>query len=827
LYTIEFQKRGLPHVHILVWLEGNTKDPRPSFIDSIISAEIPDRVSDPLGYSLVDEFMVHGPCGELNKSCPCMKNDKCSKFFPKAYQQTTVVGEDGFVLYKRPETGAYVERYGVKLDNRNHSHQDPVGGIVSAEPVGVQKTGDQENEVKEFNDWVLSIGDGTAKGVPCDDGDSDLIEIPHDILIPRSESAIDDIIRCHEKVYLSSDSLVEPSKEQGNLDLLYPVEFLNSLQFKGIPPHKLVLKIGSPVMLLRNLNQSTGLCNGTCLIVTQLGDWVLEAQIISGSHIGDKMGYSLLSDLNPTRYNWCIKVRVVRMWHVSGVARGKNFASTELVLADEEGEGITACIGQKNMDKFSGSIIEGRSYYIRNFQVSKQERRFKAVPSTHTIFFTSWTTLEEMSAEESANLPLYIFNFVDFEDLDSRARNADSLVDIIGQLTVMRPVVHSSTLNGPSVRRELELCDLSGRSLSVTLWGEHATSFEDEFLIQTIGSDEPVVIIFTGMQVRLFLGKRCLCDTNAYWFYWDLSAPHRFNLLILQGRGFEVQILPGDADAEAGGVDEEKANRKTVLELLSLNPHDSNDVRFTCHATIREIDVTNGWWYKGCGNCKKGLKSTPQGGFECVNCVIDEPVVIPCYKLNVAIEDSTGRAKIFMFGGVAEQVVRRTASELVEESSSNQILLPAALRALVGRSYVFQVVISDQTFRTGVLCFQARRVFMPPRVEQSCSSNAYLQGNPKKDFIAPARAGSSRTTPNKEPADGSSTLTQNSIDSFGEETPPPPVSDTSTPITDSCAKEKESASGTREEHWPVLGKQAKPVRRELVPSKKEKASAEE
>lgn len=59
------------------------------------------------------------------------------------------------------------------------------------------------------------------------------------------------------------------------------------------------------------------------------------------------------------------------------------------------------------------------------------------------------------------------------------------------------------------------------------------------------------------------------------------------------------------------------------------------------------------------------------------------------YKLNVVIEDTTGRAKIFLFGGVAEQVVRRTAAELVEESSSNQILLPGALRALVGRSYVF------------------------------------------------------------------------------------------------------------------------------------------
>lgn len=112
------QKRGLPHVHILVWLESNTKDPRPSFIDSIISAEIPDKSVDPLGYSIVDEFMVHGPCGELNKKCACMKNNRCSKFFPKGYEASTVVGEDGFVQYRRgPEAANFVERYGIRLDN--------------------------------------------------------------------------------------------------------------------------------------------------------------------------------------------------------------------------------------------------------------------------------------------------------------------------------------------------------------------------------------------------------------------------------------------------------------------------------------------------------------------------------------------------------------------------------------------------------------------------------------------------------------------------------------------------------------------------------------
>jgi hypothetical protein len=117
LYTVEFQKCGLPHVHILLWLKGNTKDPHPSFIDSIICAEIPDRLSDPLGYNFVDEFMAHGPCGELNKKCPCMKDNKCSKKFPKPYKENTVVGEDGFIQYKRSKSSHCVERYGVKLDN--------------------------------------------------------------------------------------------------------------------------------------------------------------------------------------------------------------------------------------------------------------------------------------------------------------------------------------------------------------------------------------------------------------------------------------------------------------------------------------------------------------------------------------------------------------------------------------------------------------------------------------------------------------------------------------------------------------------------------------
>lgn len=50
-----------------------------------------------------------------------------------------------------------------------------------------------------------------------------------------------------------------------------PTEFLNSLTPSGCPPHDLQLKVGCPVILLRNLNPKRGLCNGTRMVVTHIG----------------------------------------------------------------------------------------------------------------------------------------------------------------------------------------------------------------------------------------------------------------------------------------------------------------------------------------------------------------------------------------------------------------------------------------------------------------------------------------------------------------------------------------------------------------------------
>uniref|UniRef100_A0ACD5XK49 Uncharacterized protein n=1 Tax=Avena sativa TaxID=4498 RepID=A0ACD5XK49_AVESA len=120
LHTIEFQKRGLPHAHILVWQDKEKRaEISPALIDSFVSAEIPDPAVDPLGYALVAEFMMHGPCGDNNPKCPCMKDNMCSKIFPKSFQAETSIDEFGFPVYRRRDDGRFVMKNKVRLDNRH------------------------------------------------------------------------------------------------------------------------------------------------------------------------------------------------------------------------------------------------------------------------------------------------------------------------------------------------------------------------------------------------------------------------------------------------------------------------------------------------------------------------------------------------------------------------------------------------------------------------------------------------------------------------------------------------------------------------------------
>ncbi|XP_070026692.1 uncharacterized protein [Nicotiana sylvestris] len=119
IYTIEFQKRGLPHAHILLFLHEHNKYPTVGDIDQIITTEIPDETVDPHYYRAVKSFMMHGPCGSARKSSPCMQNGRCTKHFPKRFTESTTIDEDGYPIYKRRDDGRTINKDGIDWTTGN------------------------------------------------------------------------------------------------------------------------------------------------------------------------------------------------------------------------------------------------------------------------------------------------------------------------------------------------------------------------------------------------------------------------------------------------------------------------------------------------------------------------------------------------------------------------------------------------------------------------------------------------------------------------------------------------------------------------------------
>lgn len=76
VYTIEFQKRGLPHMHMLIFLAKEDKIHTPEQVDNIVCAEFPDKEKDPDLFQTVQRCMVHGPCGTRNPNASCMDNGR-------------------------------------------------------------------------------------------------------------------------------------------------------------------------------------------------------------------------------------------------------------------------------------------------------------------------------------------------------------------------------------------------------------------------------------------------------------------------------------------------------------------------------------------------------------------------------------------------------------------------------------------------------------------------------------------------------------------------------------------------------------------------------
>ncbi|PIA50577.1 hypothetical protein AQUCO_01200042v1 [Aquilegia coerulea] len=119
VYTIEFQKRGLPHMHALIFLPHEDKIRTIDQVYRIISAEFLDPVTHPALFETVKKCMVHGPCGTRNSLSSCMVNGFCKLRYRRPHADETLMDGDGYPIYRRRKTGVTYTVRGYEVDNRD------------------------------------------------------------------------------------------------------------------------------------------------------------------------------------------------------------------------------------------------------------------------------------------------------------------------------------------------------------------------------------------------------------------------------------------------------------------------------------------------------------------------------------------------------------------------------------------------------------------------------------------------------------------------------------------------------------------------------------
>ncbi|XP_013732064.2 replication protein A 70 kDa DNA-binding subunit B-like isoform X2 [Brassica napus] len=425
--------------------------------------------------------------------------------------------------------------------------------------------------------------------------------------------------------------------------------------------------------------------------------------------------YTLLANLRAGRCSNTAEVRLLRFWEARNINKEGELMSIEMLLIDEADTLVQGCVSAVHQRKFRERLAEGSVYTLSGFDVTRSNPKFKLSDGPVSIRFNEGTDFEKLSATARI-IPTEHFRFRTHEQILELANTSRQLPDVIGEVRAIRSTI-TDRLPGAQ-RVMLTLRVESDVNVCVSLFDSLAVAFHTKLVGY---GREPRIVLFTGINPKIVLGKLYLNGTSASRIFFDSeTSAGKDRLERLQGGGAD------ETGSSSKVVLAQKIEPLTVAELnefvLSAEPQ---IIEFLCTAKVTGIQLDDGWCYIGCSLCSKKL-IREESSFTCPSCNETNAVAELKNRVVFSVSDPTGTSSFLGFDKEVAKLTNVLASEAAQIvgigiSAHVDTELPRTLAGIVGNTYTFQLKLTDFNFTANHQTFTISRMFAAPEIASTPS----------------------------------------------------------------------------------------------------------
>ncbi|XP_048437621.1 replication protein A 70 kDa DNA-binding subunit C-like isoform X1 [Pyrus x bretschneideri] len=426
-----------------------------------------------------------------------------------------------------------------------------------------------------------------------------------------------------------------------------------------------------------------------------------------------------------------IKVRVCRIWRPKYPGMGDKYTGLHCILVDEKQQAIEASSTEMDYEIIVPKIEAGTCYEIMNFRTNYARAQYRVVPHETQIIFTSKTVFKKL-ASVFPPIPRHRFFLQDYNKLYHRLNKCDILTDVIGHLISVQPLEPIQINQRIEDKCDLVIQNIRNEEAKITLWSDVAHAFSAFSLEQL---DQPIIIVFTSLKVKLFGDSIILNNTGSTLFFIDPDIPELNTYKsVFSTWPHPIKTLPPSKQANEQDIFR-TGKKMTIEELGYLDPDLYKNDTFLCKASIKRYNTKYEWWYTACPTCAKQMHQDPTSG-QLICQKHPSQIPTPWYKVFLVLEDKTDEISALIIGRSGEKVFGVPCKDLVfNQRSVDQKQLPISSTAVSSSSTPVDIItdspvdiITDSHKRKRELI--RRALFVPSKTseaEEICEIDAQDQ----------------------------------------------------------------------------------------------------